>query len=70
MVFYSLLQVSALCELFLMLLFGTRDNMLLNVSYSIQIMLAEDQSLFVLLYHYMPTVNKIAIHNNKLSKNF
>ena len=34
MVFYSLLQVSALCELFLMLLFGTRDNMLLNVSYS------------------------------------
>ena len=28
-----------------------------------------DQSLFVLLYHYMPTVNKIAIHN-KLNKNF
>ena len=27
-----------------------------------------DQSLFVLLYHYMPTVNKIGIHN-KL-KNF
>ena len=23
-----------------------------------------DQSLFVLLYHYMPTVHKIAIHNN------
>ena len=28
-----------------------------------------DQSLFVLLYHYMPTVNKIAIHN-KLNKKF
>ena len=28
-----------------------------------------NQSLFVLLYHYMPTVNKIAIHN-KLNKNF
>ena len=27
-----------------------------------------DQSLFVLLYHYMPTVNKIAIHK-KLNKN-
>ena len=26
-----------------------------------------DQSLFVLLYHYMPTVHKIAIHN-KLTK--
>ena len=28
-----------------------------------------DQSLFVLLHHYMPTVNTIAIHN-KLNKNF
>ena len=28
-----------------------------------------DQPLFVSLYHYMPTVNKIAIHN-KLNKNF
>ena len=28
-----------------------------------------DQSLFVLLYHYMPTVNKITMHN-KLNKNF
>ena len=24
-----------------------------------------DQSVFVLLYHYMPTVNKIAIHKNR-----
>ena len=28
-----------------------------------------DQLLFVLLYHYMPAVNKIAIHN-KFYKNF
>ena len=30
---------------------------------------SRDQSLFVLLYHYMPTVNKIAIHK-KLNKHF